>query len=173
MALAIVSRRQIHFEFPFSPHFLESGPSSLEELLELYFKQVASGPAILVDGDRGNKNIWRHALIFYKSNSSEQLKRPVNVCFDASNEVGIDAGGLRQEYFANLLRVMNDEVFEGEEGHRVPQRTWDKSHLLRMAGIMIAHSVLHRGPHFPVLAPLCIPVYTQWKQRVVSWLHNG
>lgn len=101
-------------------------------------------------------------MIFYKSNSSEQLKRPVNVCFDGSNELGINAGGPRQEYFGNLLRVVNDEVFEGEEGHRVPQHHWDKSHLLRMAGIMIAHSVLHKGQHFPVLAPY-----------VYQYIHSG
>ena len=52
-----------------------------------------------------------------------------------------------------ILRVVNDQVFEGEEGHRVPQRNWDKSHLLKMAGIMICHSILHKGPHFPVIAP--------------------
>lgn len=130
--------------------------------MELYSRQVRTGPAILLDAARDNKSIWRHALIFYKSNSSEQLKRPVNVCFDGSNELGIDAGGPRQEYFENLLRVVNDEVFEGEEGHRVPQRSWDKSHLLKMAGIMIAHSVLHKGPHFPVLAPY-----------VYQYIHSG
>ena len=134
----------------------------MEELPVHYHKQVRKSPPILLDADRDDKTIWRRALIFYKSNTCEELKRPVSVCFDVSNEIGIDAGGPMQEYFANLLRVVNEEVFEGEEGHRVPQRTWDKCHLLKMTGIMISHSILHKGPHFSVLAP-----------HVYQYIHSG
>jgi hypothetical protein len=39
--------------------------------------------ALLLDIDRNN--IWKHALIFYKSKSSVELKRPLSVSFDGSN----------------------------------------------------------------------------------------
>ena len=106
--------------------------------------------ALLLDIDRNN--IWKHALIFYKSKSSVELKRPLSVSFDGSNECGIDAGALKQEFFEILLRVINEDLFEGKETRRIPGHGWEKANFLKMAGIMIAHSILHGGPSFPVLA---------------------
>jgi hypothetical protein len=51
-----------------------------------------------------------------------------------------------------LLRVINEDLFEGKETQRIPGRGWEKANFLKMAGIMIAHSILHGGPSFPVLA---------------------
>ena len=104
--------------------------------------------SLLLDIDR--QSVWRHALIFYKSKS--WLKRPLSVSFDGSNESGIDAGALKQEFFEILFRIINEDLFEGNERQRIPARGWEKTNLQKMAGIMIAHSILHGGPSFPVLA---------------------
>ena len=106
--------------------------------------------SLLLDIDR--QSVWRHALIFYKSKSVEELKRPLSLSFDGSNEFGIDAGALKQEFFEILFRIINEDLFEGNEKQRIPARGWEKANLQKMAGIMIAHSILHGGPSFPVLA---------------------
>lgn len=107
----------------------------------------------MVQADREKENVFRRALIFYKSKTREELTKPISVFFDDEYEIGIDAGGPTQEYLSNLLRAVNDEVFEGSDGHRIPIRTWNKCHYLTMAGVMVSHSILQKGPHFPVLAP--------------------
>ncbi len=50
-----------------------------------------------------------------------------------------------------MLRVINEDLFEGNEIQWIPGRGWEKANLQKMAGIMIAHSILHGGPSFPVL----------------------
>ena len=68
-------------------------------------------------------------------------------------EHGIDAGGLKCEYFGDLLRDINSSLFEGKEDRRVSIHSWEKANLMQLAGIMIAHCILHSGITFPVLAP--------------------
>ncbi len=58
------------------------------------------------------ENVWKDALIFYKSNmgNKEKLLRKLNVCFN--DEVGIDGGALKVEFFTLIFRKAKEELFE-------------------------------------------------------------
>ncbi|CAB4025774.1 PREDICTED: uncharacterized protein LOC107327085 [Paramuricea clavata] len=104
---------------------------SIKCLLNDYQNQrTMDHSALLLHIDRNN--IWKHALIFYKSKSSVELKRPLSISFDGSNECGIDAGALKQEFFEILLRVINEDLFEGKETQRIPGRGWEKANFLKI-----------------------------------------
>lgn len=124
---------------------------SLKDLLTKYQRLVLQGRSVLIDIER--ERIWVRSLIFYKSKSKVELQRPVSINFEGPYEQGIDAGGLTGEYFGDIMRAINSNLFEGKEIRRVPIHSWEKANLMKLAGIMIAHSILHSGPAFPVLAP--------------------
>ena len=91
--------------------------------------------------------------------------------FEGSNECGIDAGALKEEFFEILLRAINEQLFEGYETRRIPGRSWENGNLQKLAGIIISHSILHSGPSFPVLAP-CVSVHCHWKQGIGCRLYR-
>ena len=64
----------------------------------------------------------------------------------------MDASALRIEFFGDLMRQVNSILFEGEENKRVPFHSWDKVHLLQMGGLMLAHSIVQKGPGMAMLA---------------------
>ena len=64
----------------------------------------------------------------------------------------MDASALRIEFFGDLMRQVNSILFEGEEKKHVPFHSWDKVHLLQMGGLMLAHSIVQKGPGMPMLA---------------------
>lgn len=44
-------------------------------------------------------------------------------------EDAIDAGALRLEFFGDLLRSVNNTLFEGKPDHRVPLYSWENVYL--------------------------------------------
>ena len=89
--------------------------------------------------------------MFYKSARKDELLRKLNVMFEGY-ENAVDAGALRLEIFGDLMREVNMNLFEGKEDHRVPIYSWENVYLIKVAGIMVAHSLLHGGPGIPCLA---------------------
>lgn len=65
----------------------------------------------------------------------------------------MDAGALRLEFFGDLLRNINNTLFEEKPDHRVPLYSWENIYLMKMAGIMVSHSILQNGPGMPCLTP--------------------
>ena len=43
------------------------------------------------------------------------------------------------EFFAVLVRTIDDKLFEGKADRRVPQYSWENVYLMKMAGVMVAH----------------------------------
>ena len=89
--------------------------------------------------------------MFYKSTPKEHLYRKLNVMFEGMEDA-VDAGALSQEFFADLLRTINNNLFEGNANCRVPQYSWENVYLIKMAGVMVAYSLLQNGPGMPCLA---------------------
>ena len=59
------------------------------------------------------------------------------------------------EYFELLLTEIHQRLFEGSQSidHKVPVRNSTKGFLLKLAGVIISHSILQGGPAFPLLSP--------------------
>lgn len=97
--------------------------------------------------------LWNKAKVYYKRAiaSPDILKCPLMIEF--SGEEGADAGALLFEFCQEVVRQVNEEYFEGEEGRRIPRNHWGSSTELEMAGAMVAHSLLQGGPALPCLHP--------------------
>ena len=76
-------------------------------------------------------------------------------------ENAVDAGALRLEFFGDLMRELNMNLFEGKEDCRVPIYSLGNVYLIKVARIMVAHSLVQGGPGFPCLAP-CVSIYIVW-----------
>ena len=130
----------------FSGHSI---PVTLNEALKKYQKGVVEDRCKIIDVDR--EVLWKTALVFYKSSPKEHLYRRLNVMFEGM-ENAVDAGALSLEFFADLMRTINNNLFEGNADCRVPQYSWENIYLIKMAGVMVAHSLLQNGPSMPCLA---------------------
>ena len=134
--------------FLFHMHIAET--NTLEKQVALYTKDVNEDNIKIIDVER--ETLWQRALIFYKATPHKDLYKRLSVTFEGY-ENAVDAGALRIEFFGDLMRQVNSNLFEGKEKNRVPLHSWDKVHLLQMAGLMLAHSILQKGPGMPTLAP--------------------
>lgn len=123
---------------------------TLKDALRKYRKIVDEDRCKVIEIDRAV--LWKTALIFYKSSSKEQLYRKLNVIFEGMEDA-VDAGALSLEFFADLVRIIDYKLFEGKPDRRVPQYSWEHVYLIKLAGVMVAHSLLQKGPGMPCLAP--------------------
>ena len=91
--------------------------------------------------------------------SSFDLDSPMKIVYE--NEPAIDGGGPRHEYFTLLLNCLVSpgnfvKLFEGSEGHLLPMHNTDalRASLYKVAGRMIATSILNGSLGFPCLSPV-------------------
>ena len=98
--------------------------STLKQALKKYQKDVVEDRCKIIDVDRAI--LWKTALMFYKSTPMEHLYRKLNVMFEGMEDA-VDAGALSQEFFADLLRTINNNLFEGNANCRVPQYSWENA----------------------------------------------
>lgn len=82
------------------------------------------------------------------------FKKPLKVTFE--DESAIDGGGPKREFFTLLLRELlspsaTPRLFEGRDGIFLPMHNTDalRSNLYKVAGRIIAASIVHGGPGFP------------------------
>ena len=139
--------------FPLSPSEFEFEANiSPENLLGRVSQQVLmQGRYVDLTIDR--ERVWRTALGFYKGcmKNPGQLRREVRIEFE--REEGVDAGALRNEFYALLMRELDDKLFEGCEMSRLPRKDSNLQRMFETAGIIMAHSILQGGPGFPCLCP--------------------
>lgn len=126
-----------------------SKDETLKDAMATYHKTVETERCKIIDVQR--PRLWKTALMFYKSARKDELLRKLNVMFEGYEDA-VDAGALRLEFFGDLMREVNMNLFEGKEDHRVPIYSWENVYLIKVAGIMVAHSLLHGGPGIPCLA---------------------
>lgn len=131
---------------------MASNPSAvtLKDALRTYQKGLDTERSKTIDVDR--TKLWKTALVLYKSTPKEHLYRQLNVMFEGLEDA-MDAGALRLEFFGDLLRSINNTLFVGKPDHRVPLYSWENIYLMKMAGIMVSHSILQNGPGMPCLVP--------------------
>lgn len=98
------------------------------------------------------EDIWREALCFYKKcvTNPEKLWDSPAVCFEG--EDGLDGGAMKAEFFELLLEQIRKRLFEGDE-YLIPVGDSSKGLLLKLAGVIISHSLIHWGPSFSALSP--------------------
>ena len=125
------------------------GDTTIDHDLSLYTRKVDKDNVKILVVDR--ELLWQRSLVFYKSTSHEDLYRLLSISFEGYEDA-IDAGGIRIEFFCDLIRHIDNLLFEGKPGNRIPKHSWDNIHLLEMAGMMVAHSILQDGPGMPTLA---------------------
>ena len=127
-----------------SPHLLDSDDESSQSLISV----------------RRN-HLWRDSLTQF-SKASFEAKKPVEVIFHG--EPAVDGGGPRREYFRLLCHEMKETsglfVYHGSR-HLVnfnASASLIMSQQFRLAGLMIATSIVNGGPGFPLL-PMCVYRY--------------
>ena len=67
--------------------------------------------------------LWQRSLVFYKSTSHEDLYRLLSISFEGYEDA-IDAGGIRIEFFCDLIRHIDNLLFEGKAGQRINPPRW-------------------------------------------------
>ena len=113
-------------------------PNTLAKQVALYSKHVNEDNIKIINVER--ETLWQRALIFYNKRNKfiphKDLYKRLSVTFEGY-ENAVDAGALRIEFFGDLMRQVNSNLFV---------------HLLQMGGLMLAHSILQKGPGMPTLA---------------------
>ena len=101
------------------------------------------------------EHFWLGVTSFYKGAIAkpQKLMRPLAVTFVNTGELGSDAGALKKEFFEYALREVNNQLFEGEDGRRVPKKDVGLELLFEVAGMLLGHSIIQGGPGFPCLSP--------------------
>ena len=97
--------------------------------------------------------IWNKAKMFHKAalNNPQVLRKTLVIQF--SGEEGLDLGALKKEFFAETLRSISNELFEGQSTRLLPKCQWGDNTEYRIAEVTIAHSILQGGPGFSCLHP--------------------
>lgn len=128
---------------------------SLDTLLMMHSEEMidASRDTFLT---LNRQELWQRATCFYKAtkNSPEKLGRNLVVVLE--EEEGIDAGALRGYFFEQLLKEVNERLFEGDIFRRVPKKDSELDCYFELAGRMVAHSVLQGGPSLDCLCPAVV-----------------
>jgi len=101
-------------------------------------------------------SLWRTALGFCKNSLHNHERLQYKCWIGFEGEEGIDTGALRAEFFQNLMKLVNDNWFEGNSSCHVPKKDCNLERNFEICG-MIAHSILQGGPGFPCLCP---PVFS-------------
>jgi hypothetical protein len=87
-------------------------PQSLTGPLYNHNEAVVKGPPLVLEICRNE--LFSQSVAFYKSKTSGQLSQPFHVKFEG--EAGIDAGGVRREFFNsffNLLLIQGEVCLRG------------------------------------------------------------
>lgn len=125
--------------------------TSLESILQDASQEIdyTSPIEVVIDRDR----FWRNGLSFYKSSLSNKKRLLQDFHVEFKEEEGIDAGALKLDFFELMLQEINNQLFTGLPTRRIPKKDWALEGMFELAGVIIAHSIIHGGPSFPCLSP--------------------
>lgn len=97
--------------------------------------------------------VWQTAKQFYKAALSNTSRLTRNLVVEFTGEEGVDAGALRSEFFETVISNISQQLFEGGD-RKIPKNEWGLLKEFEMAGLIVAHSVLHGGPGVPFISPV-------------------
>jgi hypothetical protein len=108
-------------------------------------------------------SIFEDSIAFFK-NRNFNFTLPIKITFE--HEPAIDGGGPVREYFTILLRKLLSGssricLFQGRKSHFLPSHNTDavRSNLFKVAGRMVASSICHGGPCFPIFSQAVYSYY--------------
>ncbi len=99
------------------------------------------------------EELCRGALAFYKKALSDKTLLLKDLIIVFKGEEGFDAGAMKVEYFELLLTEIHQRLFEGSRSSKLPVHDSTKGFLLKLAGVIISHSILQGGPAFQMHSP--------------------
>ena len=109
-------------------------------------------------------HLWSDSVSQFSKPSFDPTKS-IRVIFHG--EEGVDGGGPRKEYFRLLCRAIRDESGLFLSKDRIVNFTTSVVHFIqkrfRLAGVMIATSILHGGPAFPFFPKVIFDYMTSGK----------
>ena len=109
-------------------------------------------------------HLWSDSVSQFSKPSFDPTKS-IRVIFHG--EEGVDGGGPRKEYFRLLYRAIRDESGLFLSKDRIVNFTTSVVHFIqkrfRLAGVMIATSILHGGPAFPFFPKVIFDYMTSGK----------
>lgn len=73
--------------------------------------------------------------------------------FEGMEDV-VDVGVLSLEFFVDLVRIINDKLFEGKVECCVLQYSWENVYFMKMVGFMVVYLLFQKG-----LGMLCLVLY--------------
>lgn len=133
---------------------------TLEAVLELMkektsmIEEIEDPPRIRINTD--NTEDWvESAFSFYKS---QRFLKSSGVRINVQDNPGIDAGGIRRDFYSRVYEKLATGylgIFEGKRSRLRPAFTLSvlASDTLKHLGTMIAHSILMDNIGFPYLSP--------------------
>ncbi len=141
------------------PHYLED-TASLTDIL----KKLKPPPVAPLRLTVSRATIFSDCVAFFKQRNFD-FKKPLKVTFEG--EPAIDGGGPRREFFTIAIRSLlspsaTPRLFEGRNGRFLPMHNTDalRANLFKVAGRMVASSIMQGGPGFPVF-PMSVYAYFQ------------
>ena len=139
-----------------NPIDVDESPKSLGALLQTHADKTINRSAeyTLSVNRATSDNFWLSLIAFYKSAKvkPEKLRKQLVIQFSETGEIGADSGALRKEFFEDVLKEVNNRLFEGNKVSRVPKKDCNLEYELEVAGCLLAHSVLQGAPGIPVLS---------------------
>lgn len=133
---------------------------SLKDLLE----ELRPFPVAPTRLTVNRSSILSDSVSIFKQRSFD-FRKPLKITFEG--EPAIDGGGPKREYFTLVLRQLlspsaSPRLFEGRGNVFVPMHNSDalRSNLYKVAGRIVATSIIHGGPGLPVF-PRGLYIYFQ------------
>jgi len=119
-------------------------PSLLEELKN---KMSIEREKLKVD----EEDLLNDAMAYYK-NPNFNPKKQLRVIFN--NQPAADIGGVSRQFFTQLLYLMSEEFFQGDN-YKLPTYSSHvvASGIMKLVGTVIVHSILQGGPGLTIFSP--------------------
>jgi len=125
---------------------------SAEKILDLIRKNRMTGAVAKLKVDEDD--IFNDAMVYYKDICFDPTK-PLRVSIN--DQPAVDTGGIRRQFFTDLLDYFSDKdthsIFIGDRHRLRPHHSPQLLPLIKILGIIIAHSLVQGGPGFPYFAP--------------------
>lgn len=123
---------------------------------ENLLNDVEDPPKIHVDKASSTEDWTESALTFYKSS---RFNKSAEVMLSIKGDPGIDAGGIRRDFFSRIFQKFASGylgIFEGPASRVRPAYAMAilASGTLKSVGTMVAHTMVMDGIGFPFISPV-------------------
>ena len=123
----------------------EEGLSS--ELKSMQRKMSVDRVKLKID----EEDLLEDAMVYYKDEEFDPTKR-LRIVY--SGQLAADTGGVVRHFYTELLCAVSKQFFQDLD-YRTPIYSSDvvAAGVMKLAGVMVVHSILHGGPGFRIFSP--------------------